>query len=197
MIPQDHYECPRCGYSSKHKSSMRNHFYKKNKSCPATQNTMDLTDEIKEYILDNKIYKPKNDVHMVNYKLELELQYYKNKKCENFYQLMLENLLKATPKKLPCGITDITTDDTHIEIKDWKNWKEAIGQLMCYNINDPKEYLHVYLFGSSPRNKMNVFDTFRKCNIIPFEILHEDDGNVVVLDAEHNRVHCYRPDNNH
>lgn len=35
---------------------MLSHFYKTKKSCPAIKNTIDLTDEIKEYIIDNRIY---------------------------------------------------------------------------------------------------------------------------------------------
>ena len=56
MIPQDEYECPRCGYSSKHKSSIRNHLYKKQKQCPGSRNLIELTEDIKQHILDNKKY---------------------------------------------------------------------------------------------------------------------------------------------
>jgi hypothetical protein len=58
-IPQD-YTCPRCGYSSHRKSNIRNHFYKKNKLCPATVDFVELTDKVKEYILENKVYRPLN-----------------------------------------------------------------------------------------------------------------------------------------
>lgn len=56
MIPQDEYECPRCGYTSKHKSSIRNHLYRKQKPCPGSRNVIELTEEIKQHILDNKRY---------------------------------------------------------------------------------------------------------------------------------------------
>lgn len=55
------YSCIRCGYSTSLKSDMRRHLYKKN-TCPATINEIELTDEIKTHILDNRIYhipKPK------------------------------------------------------------------------------------------------------------------------------------------
>jgi hypothetical protein len=35
---------------------MRNHLYHKNKICSATKSIVELTDDIKDYILDNKIY---------------------------------------------------------------------------------------------------------------------------------------------
>ena len=74
-----------------------------------------------------------NKKSTINLDLELELQYYKNRKNEKFYQLLLENYLGGTHKTLSCGITDVTTDTCHAEIKEWSSWKEAIGQLTCYS----------------------------------------------------------------
>jgi hypothetical protein len=51
------YTCICCGYKTSHKPSMYNHFYKKTKHCPKLINDIELTDEIKEYILHNRIYK--------------------------------------------------------------------------------------------------------------------------------------------
>lgn len=51
------YQCPRCGYETYHRSSMRNHLYKKNKPCPAYKEDMQLTDDIKAYVLDNHVYR--------------------------------------------------------------------------------------------------------------------------------------------
>lgn len=51
------YGCPRCGYETDIKQSMNLHLYKKKKPCPATVNNIELTDEIKEYILNNRVYK--------------------------------------------------------------------------------------------------------------------------------------------
>lgn len=56
MAKTQDYMCPRCGYTSHRKSSMYNHFYKKIKPCPATRQVMELTNEVKEYILENKLY---------------------------------------------------------------------------------------------------------------------------------------------
>ncbi len=54
MIP---YTCIRCGYTTDRKSSMKEHLFKKIKSCPAIKNDIDLTDNIKNYILINRFYK--------------------------------------------------------------------------------------------------------------------------------------------
>lgn len=127
------------------------------------------------------------------HKLELELMYYKNKKNESFYQLMMESILDATHKTLPMGVTDITTDTKHVEIKDWKCWKEALGQLMYYNTADPKDGLEVYFFGQRPRTAPEVFDVFKKHNITPFEFVHQENGVVSVRDTNGEVVYTYKP----
>lgn len=51
------YRCIRCNYSTERKSNMYYHLYKIKKPCPATENIIHLTDEIKQHIMDNRIYK--------------------------------------------------------------------------------------------------------------------------------------------
>lgn len=51
------YQCIRCGYTTKDKFNMRNHLYKKIKPCPALKTNTELTVEVKESILANRIYK--------------------------------------------------------------------------------------------------------------------------------------------
>ena len=51
------YTCPRCGYTTQHRTSIRNHLFNKTKTCPALENDIVLTDDIREYILANRIYK--------------------------------------------------------------------------------------------------------------------------------------------
>jgi hypothetical protein len=38
------------------KTNLRKHFFKKEKPCPALQNDIELTDDVKEYILNNRTY---------------------------------------------------------------------------------------------------------------------------------------------
>jgi hypothetical protein len=51
------YTCPRCNFQTKNKKDMRRHLYEKKTICSATKNNIELTDEIKEDILLNRIYK--------------------------------------------------------------------------------------------------------------------------------------------
>ncbi len=59
------YTCIRCNYKAKQKSHMKKHLYGLKKECPASslENNIELTDEIKEYILKNREYHlPKKEV---------------------------------------------------------------------------------------------------------------------------------------
>lgn len=78
-----------------------------------------------------------NEVH-----LHVEL-----KRSEAYYQRMLEVILGGGHKMLDSGTTDITTASFHAEIKKWSAWKHAVGQLLCYNADDPKDSKRMYLFG--------------------------------------------------
>lgn len=46
----------------------------------------------------------------------------------------------------------MTTDTAHIEVKRWENWKDALGQLIVYGDEMPREELIVYFYGDFPVN---------------------------------------------
>ena len=50
------YTCPRCGYTSEQRSHMNKHLYQVKKPCPGSKATIELTDTIKQHILDNRVY---------------------------------------------------------------------------------------------------------------------------------------------
>jgi hypothetical protein len=107
--------------------------------------------------------------------LQIELEFYKGKKNEPFYQAILENHFNASHKTLRSGITDITTDKMHAEIKAWDCWKESIGQLISYNTVDPREELHVYLFGKySPTSKQTAIEVFSANNFKVFDCILQE-----------------------
>lgn len=158
----DDYECIRCGYETFHKSRMRLHLLNKKKPCPASANDIELTDEVINYILNNRIYripehtttnKCLDSLKDRNRILEAQVLFLSNKKNEAFFQHILEIIHNgASHKSLKCGITDITNDEMHAEIKEWNHWKEALGQLIAYNTEDPKQIKRVYFFGKYPKN---------------------------------------------
>jgi hypothetical protein len=55
-ICKEPYTCIRCGYKTSQKRDMRKHFTLLKKKCPAIVNNIELTDEIKNFIIDNRIY---------------------------------------------------------------------------------------------------------------------------------------------
>ena len=50
------YTCPRCGYNSRKKYNMYIHLTNLRKPCPATEQDIEITQEVKDYILINRIY---------------------------------------------------------------------------------------------------------------------------------------------
>lgn len=131
MTRKQNYTCPRCGYDTNRKSSMHTHLFKVIKPCPTTADDIELTNDVKEYIIMNRKYRPPKvtkqtkkhlktiqQYHEENNKLKIELMYLKNKRSEKFYQTLLETYTGETHKRLPSGITDITTDISRIEIKN-------------------------------------------------------------------------------
>lgn len=125
--------------------------------------------------------------------LQLDLMYYKNKKNESFYQAIVEEYLQGTHKKLTCGITDITTDDCHAEVKEWCCYKEAMGQLMAYNSCDPKSRLEIYLFGKyEEKSKNKASQIMHDTNHIVYEFVHIDNGVDIMRLNDKSIVYQYR-----
>ena len=118
------------------------------------------------------------EIDKINVKL-LSLQI---KKREQFFQKLLENHYGARHKKLKSGVTDITTDDFHGEIKIWDMWKHALGQLMCYNAENEKHEMRVYLFGScDSTKKITIIERFKSFDIRVF-YFEEDEYDVYLME---------------
>lgn len=59
MRVNPNYTCPRCGYTTDHKGAMNKHFTLTRKTCPSyCDPIVELTDEIKEHVLLNRVYRP-------------------------------------------------------------------------------------------------------------------------------------------
>jgi hypothetical protein len=85
---------------------------------------------------------------------------------ERVYQNALQAHYKCGHKRLPSGISDVTTADRHIEIKRWPLYKQALGQLLAYDYYDKKPILEAHLFGEYPDEKKEIaIKIFNKYNI--------------------------------
>jgi len=104
------------------------------------------------------------------------------KKNENFYQKVVEEYLNGSHQRLDVGITDITTDSIHAEIKHWRMFKNAIGQLISYNNEMPRERLQIYLFGDYDVQKKNkIVDCIRKSNIEVYTFKSSNENQVEII----------------
>lgn len=95
---------------------------------------------------------------------------------EQYYQRYLEKLFSAKHKKNKHGITDITTDTQIIEIKHWKAYKSALGQLISYKQSDSEKLLEVYFFGTYNKNKDSIIELFKQNNISVYELADTPTG---------------------
>lgn len=192
MPPKPPYICYCCGYETPRKADMRIHLYKK-KPCPKILNNIELTDEIKEFILANRIYKPddKSTIILLNkeiQKLKIENILLKDKKREDYYQIIVEEFLKGTHKRLNCGVTDVTTDIIHAEIKEWCSYKQCHGQLLSYNLEDPRPTLQVYLFGTyGKKAKEAAYQNLIQFNFEVYTFDHHD-KSVDIIEYRTNEI---------
>jgi hypothetical protein len=115
-----------------------------------------------------------------------ELAWHYNFK-EEFYQKILEPILGGTHMRLETGITDITTDRLHAEIKVWKEYRAGISQLQLYNAAEKRENLQLHLFGiPTTKERQNVLIYTKMLNIEPFELIHDMmDVHVIALRTGH------------
>ena len=75
---------------------------------------------------------------------------------EKFFQKVLEKIYGGSHMKFDGGESDITTDDSHVEIKRWTCWKEIEGQLSAYNYFSKREKLIACCFGSYQDFNKNI-----------------------------------------
>ncbi len=77
-----------------------------------------------------------------------DLEPYRKNQIEKQIQLKLEKKLNGQIEiETPIGFIDLITSDEIIEIKDFVNWKHAVGQIQTYSFFYPNKKKIIYLFG--------------------------------------------------
>ena len=125
------YSCIRCGYNTQDKRNMRRHLYKKKKDCQSVELNIELTPEIKDEILKNRVYHiPKEEKPKTIYQTINNIQN-NNNTMNNYLNTMgiedkFEKLLKFTDiEVLPI---EYNVEEKYIkEIKKLKNDKYRWG----------------------------------------------------------------------
>jgi hypothetical protein len=111
----------------------------------------------------------------------LETQFHNttDRELEITYQKYLEIKFGASHGRNAHGISDIETDDSIIEIKHWKNYKSAIGQLECYSDATRHKRKILYLFGQKPKDIKFVIRICQDKHISMFHLLQLDNGEII------------------
>ena len=139
------YECPCCGYSTPRKGNMRTHLYMSKVPCPQTKNILTLTDEIKEHILQNRIYIIQKTTEKVQDPQKTINQTINNYNCmQNFIANMdvLEKLTKYT-------------EHNKIEIVDFE---DKIGETYMLTSKKLDEDKFKYGYQLKTENFMEIVD---------------------------------------
>lgn len=149
MKKEQLYTCIRCGYIIEFKSSMNKHLYKTKKQCPATSNDIELTNEIKDYILANRIYKipkeePKSIINNIqnnntinNFIASMDTIEKINKYIE-FKDIDLSNYSDTIENGLEdkCRLLENKKTDVEIETNDFFDIVDQVCSLARNNIED-------------------------------------------------------------
>ena len=99
------------------------------------------------------------------------------KKPESYFQELLQRKFNAKRLHIPgVGTTDLTTDEAHIEIKNWKLYDKVPGQLSKYRLGSPRPGSVVYFFGMPPSScRLKQIKTLMAAHRIQMFSIDDDD----------------------
>ncbi len=168
-LKQTPYTCTRCGYNTILKGHIRDHFNKRKTLCPAIENDIELTTEIKDYILLNRIY------HIPKEKKELNPQTTINQQYNNYN--IMNNIINSinTEEKLDKYIkfSDIKITGIEFDVND--KYDNKIKRL---EKNRYKNGMHL-----KESDILEIVDNISKVsdNFEDFNVLYDADMNKVKL----------------
>jgi hypothetical protein len=190
------YDCKFCAKKfNSYKNCWRHHKICLLGKCIENDSKKPTQDNVSLNIDIEKLQKTIKDKDAVIEDLKIKNMILSKKRNEAYYQRLLETYFKAGHKKIgKVGITDITTDTSHIEIKKWDCWKEAIGQLFVYNNHCPRDDLQVHLFGKYDEEyKKDAIKDLLLANIKCYEFQHNGDNVDIVCLQTNDIIHTFDP----
>lgn len=122
--------------------------------------------------------------------LQTEVCWLRENKKEIYYQRFLEKHFQASHRVTKYGITDITTDLHHVEIKIWKNYKACLGQLQSYNHVDKRSLIAAFYGDYADKDK--VIELFHAKHIEVWDLKDAPNGIAIekfVLNTENKDFH--------
>lgn len=154
------YTCPRCGYECKQKIDMRRHLYHKKKICPAIVHVIELTDTIKEHILENRIYKIEKPTQVINNF---------NTICN--FVTSLDPLNKLHRYHEACKVKPLTIEQKVLKRYNRKNknldnlhgdiqveQEDIIEALQVVNMSEASNFSDYCIVHDGKYNKLSIFD---------------------------------------
>jgi len=167
------YQCPRCGYATKHKPTMRHHLYNTKKVCQGQLNPLTLTDDIKQHVMDNRHYIIP-DVNKVTNQI---INNYNN--VNNFIAGMdiIEKLTKYTEYK-------------RLEISDFENKVEDLYQRDVKRLENDS---FKYGYSLDKQDLMKIVDTISQAIRGNQRDEFIEDINFI-YDVKRKRIHVYSSD---
>lgn len=151
------YKCPKCGYSTCKRTNMYRHLYNNKKECPALVSPIVLTDDIKAYILSNRVYHPPATSHSPQ-------QVINNYNQINNFVSKMDPIEKIT-KYIQHKNSEIINIDEHIE----QTYHDNIQKLENSSLKH---------FSLDYHSILKVIDTITTCNNIEtMNIFHDTMSN--------------------
>lgn len=91
-------------------------------------------------------------------------------KTERYYQKILEKYFRGGQKACDLGQADIVNDELLIEIKDWKNYRDALGQILMYSNYFPKRLRMIIYIGNAPPHAQTIKDICAQNDVLAVDV---------------------------
>ncbi len=164
------YTCPSCGYHTNRKEYMRRHFYQNVKHCPKKKHDIELTEEVKQYVLTNRVWHFKKQARTKTVYNSLLIQQTNNNIINNHISELLPEAkidlyMQHTNQKL-------LTLDNKVEMKyrDQVDKLDADGYKYDFFLNKDDFYNIIDEISQSNRDAINEMN-----------IIYDDNGKKIKL----------------
>lgn len=197
-LKESPYTCIRCGYHTIFKAHMREHFYKKKTLCATIVNNIELTEEIKQHIINFRIYKiPKelkeNQITMQKEKSELEKVIRKDY-YNYIYLLRPEESVLSEQNIYKIGMSVVKDKNSNISrLSSYRKGSEIVLLAQCINANAmERQIINIFnkRFKRAYGNEYFVGNKYEMMEIIYATLKNEDKFQEYTLDKKSCSTDC-------
>jgi hypothetical protein len=160
------YGCIRCGYETNSKAHMYKHLFLKLSPCPQTLNIIELTDEIKQHIIDNRIY---IIPEKITPKIIEEPQLFIVIHGGEMDGLKIRQTTEIPPRISVYDLIDVITGTSNQSKKLYERIKEKQienSDKIFIEVKTDEESLNLYKFPGKNNKNTPVVDVYGVINII-------------------------------